>query len=330
MKNFKFFIGVDVSKETLDFTLVINAKAELHMQTKNTEKDIDLFFKTVSKRFNIVKEDTICCMEHTGCYTAILLNYLSKKGINTWLESAVEIKYSLGLQRGKNDKVDSKRIAMYAFKNKHLVKLWSAPRKEILQLKKLHSMRNKLKMALTNISKAYSEQKFMEKDIFKLIKESAKHSVNAIKQDIEKVEKAIYDIVRNDKQLWHLFKLITSVKGVGTITACNILIYTNEFKSINDPKKFACYCGVAPFEHSSGSSVLGKTRVSNMANKDMKTYLHMAALAAAHYKGELQDYFHRKVAEGKNKMAVINAIRNKLIHRVFACVRDNRPYQNTW
>lgn len=107
-----------------------------------------------------------------------------------------------------------------------------------------------------------------------------------------------------------------------------MIIATNEFKDISDPKKFACYAGVAPFEHTSGTSIRGKSRVSHKANKPMKTLLHMSALVAVNYNDDLKQYYQRKLQENKNKMSVLNAIRNKLIHRVFACVRENRLYQN--
>jgi hypothetical protein len=62
--------------------------------------------------------------------------------------------------------------------------------------------------------------------------------------------------------------------------------------------------------HSSGSSIRGKTRVDHHARKSLKTLLHLAAMSALQVKGELQDYYQRKVNEGKNKMLVINALRN--------------------
>ncbi len=146
-------------------------------------------------------------------------------------------------------------------------------------------------------------------------------------KDLEKVNKEIDQAIRDDDQLRHLFTPVTSVKGIGRVSAIQMMVTTNEFKSITEAKKFACFAGIAPFEYTSGTSVVGKAHVSNMADKSVKCALHMAALAAVRESGELQDYFLRKVEEGKNKMAVINAVRNKLIHRVFACVRDNRLYR---
>ncbi|GAL65433.1 hypothetical protein [Jejuia pallidilutea] len=62
----------------------------------------------------------------------------------------------------------------------------------------------------------------------------------------------------------------------------------------------------------------------------MKTLLHMAALSSIRIKGEIQDFYHRKIKEGKNKMSILNAIRNKIVLRVFACVKNNRMYQKNY
>ncbi|SEP01487.1 Transposase IS116/IS110/IS902 family protein, partial [Mucilaginibacter gossypiicola] len=105
---------------------------------------------------------------------------------------------------------------------------------------------------------------------------------------------------------------------------------TNEFKDINDPKKFACYSGVAPFTDESGR-VVKKARVSHMANKKVKTLLHLAAIVAIQHNSDLKRFYERKVEQQKkNKMSVINAVRNKLILRIFACVNQNRPYEKNY
>jgi hypothetical protein len=87
---------------------------------------------------------------------------------------------------------------------------------------------------------------------------------------------------------------------------------------------------VVPFEHTSGTSVRGRNRVSHIANKSMKSLLHLAALSTLNTPGEIQDYYNRKITEGKNKMSIINAIRNKLILRIFACIKQNREYENNY
>ena len=81
-----------------------------------------------------------------------------------------------------------------------------------------------------------------------------------------------------------------------------------------------------PFEHQSGISIKGKHRVHKMANKNLKALLHLCALSSIKYVSELKDYFNRKALEGKHKMSIINAIRNKLVLRVFAVIKNNRPF----
>lgn len=95
-------------------------------------------------------------------------------------------------------------------------------------------------------------------------------------------------------------------------------------------RKFACYSGIAPFEYRSGISIRGRTRVNPMANKKMKRYLHKASLTGIKLDEELKKYYERKVAEGKNKMSVLNAVRNKLLARVFAVVNRGFVYQKNY
>jgi transposase len=270
-------------------------------------------------------------MEHTGIYNLPLINWLQSQDGKIWMESGVHIRKTLGLVRGKNDKVDSMRIAMYAYLNRHRIKTWRAPRKLIARLAALLSQRTRLNKAKKQLGTANQEQKlFMDKDIMRSLNTYTQKTIDVINKQILAIENEILSLIKEDEKLNRIYQIITSVAGVGFVTASYILVTTNEFININDPKKYACYSGVVPFEHSSGSSVRGKTRVSQMANKNIKTLLHMAALSTIKKRGDLQEYYIRKVAEGKNKMSVLNAIRNKLILRIFACVNQNRVYEQNY
>ena len=89
----------------------------------------------------------------------------------------------------------------------------------------------------------------------------------------------------------------------------------------------ACYSGVAPFKYQSGTSIKGRAKVSHLANKSIKALLHMAAISVIRLDGDLAGYYHRKVAESKHKMLVLNAVRNKILKRVYSCIRENRNYE---
>lgn len=138
-----------------------------------------------------------------------------------------------------------------------------------------------------------------------MTKTNTSASLKALKEDLERINNAINKIIKNDEHLNHLFNLVSSVDGIGVVSATQIIIATNEFKTITAGKKIACYCGVVTFEHQSGTSVRGKSRVSKMANMDLKKCLQMAALSAMHYSVEMQDFFNRKVADGKIKCLLL-------------------------
>ncbi|NSW44629.1 MAG: IS110 family transposase, partial [Bacteroidales bacterium] len=91
-------------------------------------------------------------------------------------------------------------------------------------------------------------------------------------------------------------------------------------------RKFNCYVGIAPFEKKSGTSINGKSKVSNLANKKLKTLLYNGAYAAARYDTEIKTYYTIKISQGKEHNSVINAIACKLVARLFAVIKRQTPY----
>jgi transposase len=166
-----------------------------------------------------------------------------------------------------------------------------------------------------------------DKEIYQKIKKSSEKMIKEIEAQIVAVEKELNMLIEADDDLKQQYKFITSVQGVGKVLAWTMLVKTNEFKSINDPRKLACYAGLVPFEYQSGTSVHKKPRVSFMADKALKKLLHMAAMRVIQLKGDLQNYYQRKVNEGKNKMLVLNNVRNKLVARICSMVNNKRIYE---
>jgi transposase len=276
-------------------------------------------------------DDTIFCMEHTGLYNLPVVKWLHKNQGKMWLESGVHIRRTLGLVRGKNDKVDSSRIAMFSYTNRHQIKFWTPPRQVIEKIAALLSQRARLVKAKKQLTTANKEQKkFLDKDIMHSLNKYTNRATTVIDKQVNAIENEIIGLIKDDDKLKRMYQIITSINGIGLVTASYILVTTNEFININDPKKYACYSGVVPFEHTSGTSVRGRNRVSHIANKSIKTLLHLAAISTLNTPGEIQDYYNRKIAEGKNKMCIINAIRNKLILRIFACIKKNREYEKNY
>lgn len=328
--KFSFFIGVDISKKTLDLAVRDCHQLLFHQKVENSPAGLARFITECTAQGVDLKLSLICC-EHTGIYSQCLLVLLSKEHCSLWLESSLRIKRSIGLQRGKNDKIDAIRISEYALRYADKALLWQPEREVLMEIKQLVSLRKRLLNAKNALKVPLGELAGFENT--KLIKELTKLNkkpMEALKKQITDIEKKIRSLIKQDEVLNKLFDFVTSVVGVGEVIFWEVIITTNEFKLFTCPRKFACYAGVSPFEHSSGTSIRGKTRVSQFANKKMKKLFHMGAMAAICKEGELANYYYRKVKEGKSKMAVLNAVRNKIIHRIFACVRENRKYEKNY
>lgn len=322
--KFNWFVGIDVSKNTLDITVLKSNEKVLFKQIENNVKQLKAFLKEL-KSEGVILTESLICMEHTGIYCTPVIEVAEKISLNLWLENATQIKLSIGMQRGKNDRVDSERIAEYAYRNYDKALLRQPEREAMRKLKELNLARTRL-MQMNKSLQTISKEKdhYKSKNTFSA---NFKLTLKAIKEDLKNVENEIKGIIQADQRLKELFSIIQSVKGIGPVVTLNMILTTNEFKDITDPKKYACYAGVAPFEHSSGTTVRKRTHVSTKANMRIKSILHMAALVAIQSNKEITEFYERKIKQGKAKMNVINAVRNKLIHRIFACVRDNRKYE---
>jgi len=326
MDKQRIFIGADVSKLTVDFSVLVEG-VSTHEEVDNTEKAISKYFNNLKAKLGTEEAEVHVGIENTGRYCWPCLKAFAHAQVKLYLLSPLHLKKSLGMVRGKSDATDSERIVRFLSKNADELTLYNPPRQVIEELSLLLARRNKLLKQVS--TEAHTEEELCcvaSSAAKKFILQQSNNAIKQLKKQIERVELQIDKLIKSDEELNHKAKLMMSVPGVGKVLTWYLLVKTNEFKNINDPRKLACYAGVAPFEHSSGTSVRGKTRVSFFADKLLKKILHMAALRVIQLDGELRQFYLKKVAEGKNKMAIINALRNKIIHRIMAVIRDNRPY----
>ncbi|MCP3659048.1 MAG: IS110 family transposase [Bacteroidetes bacterium] len=326
--NYNFFCGIDISKRTLDFTFIGDNKNKLFsLQVANNKKGIKKLLN-YSKKYNIELNKTLFCCENTGIYTFVLANLLHEYNFNLWIENAITIARSQGLTRGKNDLIDSYRIALYA--NRHIDKLilWSPKSKSLEKMKFLFAQRARTIKAITLLKVPLNEAKnIVDERFLKKLKKANQISIDALKEDLKNIDKDLDILICQDKAIKKNYDLAMSVPCIGKISAMYLLLSTENFSKIKTYRKAACYAGIAPFEYISGSSIRGKTRVSYMGNKYLKKLLHIGSLSVLkNKKGELYDYFKRKIDEGKHTMCVLNSLRNKLLSRVFACVTKGIEY----
>lgn len=330
MKNYCFHIGIDVSKLKLDVNLLntqtLNSE---HFVLNNDSKSINQFIKHLTKRKINIQEILVCC-ENTGIYTNHLIHTLTALEIDLWVVPAIEIKRSKGISRGKNDKTDAKDISLYSFRNIDKLKLYTLAEIDVQKLRMLYTEREKALKSLLIMETSKENSGFVDKEVFREISTINRDLKNAIKKSIKKIEDRIKQIIQSNQVLKKQAELIKSIPGMGDQTSLYFIIATKGFTAFLNWRKFACYCGVAPFEYSSGSSIKGRTKVSHLADKKMKSLLQMCAMTTLKYDSQLKEYYQRKKSEGKNSMLVLNNIRCKLISRVFAVINRETPYINTY
>jgi len=330
--EYTHFIGIDVSKNTLDCSVLDDGKEVFYIQLDNSIKGLEGFLEKLRDSCKINSLDSVLfCMEHTGIYCENIFSLMEIYSINLWVESSLRIKKSMGLVRGKNDRIDAKRIAEFSYRYQDQIKLWEPERHLLKRLKHLLTFRNRTLEMIKSIKTPIAAlDGFLPEEDCKMLSSLHTNTINGLEEDLLKIDHEIDSLIKEDQRLSYLFSIVSSVSNIGRVTSAVILVTTNEFKNITEGKKYACYAGVVPFDHESGTSIKRMPRVSHMANKKVKCMLHMAAMSAVSRPGEFKDYYNRKLKEGKSKMSVLNAIRNKLVLRVFACVRDGKLYSKSY
>jgi len=328
MNKFKHFLGIDVSKEYFDAVLILNGAKEkpIHNQFVNDSKGIKALNQWLKKQ-GATTQQTLVCLEHTGMYGKLIIKYLMGFNYSLWVEMSLKIIRSMGLQRGKNDKIDAERIAIYAMKNLQEAIIYKAPSRTVEKIRSLMSLREKLTLTKASLIRNSKEMKSLDPEVSKLSEKFQKQTIKGITSDLKQIEKQLDLFIKEDSNLNKIYSQAISVPGVGKVTTLYLICFTNEFTAYCTPRQLACYAGVVPFEHTSGKSIRSKPKVHHMANKKLKKQLHMCALSAVNHDPEMKEYFKRKVQEGKNKMLVINNVRNKIVHRICACIRDNKTFE---
>jgi len=319
MEQFSFFTGIDVSKLWLDIAVFKPGDGVVYQtRINNNVKEIRSFLKELKKQLKAEITQHLFCMEHTGKYGHAFLTASALEKAKVWVELPIQIKRSQGLVRGKTDRWDAARIAQYAYRFADKAVFWMPADKTIQDLKDLQVKRNQLVKAYSQLSQENKNDPLFKKPLL------------ALKQGIEAIELKMEQLLEHNQVARNQYDLLTSVPGIGKQTAMALIVVTNGFTRLTESRKLSCYSGLAPFPYQSGSSVKGRTKVSKMGDKKLKVLLNLSAWNAIRSITAFKEYFKRKVSEGKHKMSVINAVRNKLIALALAVIKRNSPFEKNY
>lgn len=318
-------LGCDISKNTIDIYLLPQAKST---SVSNNAEGFSRLHRWL-KANGANREDLGVIMEHTGLYSHRFERWLETEQYCYCKVNALAIKRSLGMIRGKSDAIDACRIARFGIEKAD--RLHPAPARDfqLQELSQLLRLRDELvgtRTAYTNSHKQLNQ--CLGNDAALLNLQCRQKMIDTCNEELTLVEARIKELIKGktDSRLNRNMELLTSIPGVGPVVAASIVVATGNFTRFPSARAFACYCGTAPFEHSSGISIRGRSRVSHLANTNIKRLLFLSACSAVRSKGELQDFYIRKVAEGKAKRSVINMVMNKLIWRMFSVIKRDTFY----
>jgi transposase len=231
------------------------------------------------------------------------------------------------MQRGKNDKIDSKRIAEYGYEKRDKLKEHKVCNAAITRIKQLLTQRRGfVKDKKANEHRMNELLAMMEFKVNDPMMKRYKKLVDIALELIDKTEAEIKKIISKDEAMSRNFELITSIPGIGNVNGWMTIAYTENFECFADGRAYGAYIGVVPYEHSSGTSIKGKSRVSKMANQQLKADLSMAAKTSVQHDPEMKAYYDRRAAMGKHHMGIMNEVKFKLVLRMFAVVNKGEVY----
>ncbi|MBK6825597.1 MAG: transposase [Chitinophagaceae bacterium] len=299
----KQILAIDVSKRSLDICV---RPAGTTFKISNDLSGFKVLTAAISPDL-----DPLVVMEHTGLYSFQLEKYLEGQGVPYCKIPALEIKRSMGWFGARTTRsipYGSPSMPGLGGHNSYRPQ----NHRKVTRLNQLLSLRAKLVKDCggykARIKEMLDTELISKSDLIYKLQRTVMTTLNS---QIQKVEKEIEVLIETDPELKKNFDLIRTIKGVGKIVAARMLAVTSNFKKFSNARKFNCYAGLAPFKHESGTSIRGRSRVSHLANKEIKTVLNLAAFCAIRFNQELKIYYEKRVSEGMKKMSCINIIRAK-------------------
>lgn len=155
---------------------------------------------------------------------------------------------------------------------------------------------------------------------------SLKRNIDYLFKQVKAIEIRIQELIFDDVSMQKKYELLSRLKGVGFVVACQLIYHTGNFTRFDNWGSFSSYFGTAPCAHESGTSIKRRKQCHYLGDRKMKNLLSMASISAIQQDSELRIYYKRKLAEGKDKMLAIYNVSNKLIARAFAVVKRGTPY----
>jgi transposase len=268
-------------------------------------------------------------MEATGVYHESLAYYLTDNGleVSIVLPNKISNFFRTLDVNTITDKTASQAIARFGLERK--LEVWQKPKKIFRELKQLTRERDQLiadRTVLKNQLHAENTEAFPNQSSIKRITKRIKL---IDKQDLE-IKAEITAIVKKDAELVKKINLITTIPGVGNLTAVIVLAETNGFELIRNKKQLVSYSGLDVKLKDSGTSVKGKPRISKKGNRHLRKAMHMPALSAMRFNEQHKALFVRLVSRHGIKMKAAVAVQRKILELIYVIFKTDKPFDKDY
>jgi transposase len=320
-----FYLGMDVAKAKLDCCLLLEEASGKH-KTKvvsNTKSGIVDLLAWVAKQ-NVSPEALHVVMEGTGVYHEQAALALADAGVTVSIVNPAQVKdFGRGLAvRTKTDGVDSFVLARYGTLLKP--KAWVPPAPEARILQALLARRVAIAQDLQR--ERNRQEKADATDTPDRIQKSLADSIGFLVKQLAELQQDIDQHIDKHPSLKNDLALLQSIPAVGPQVGGNMLsvIHSHNF---NSAEQLAAYLGLVPVERQSGSSVLGRARLSKAGPARIRAVLYMAAIVATRCNPHVKALYERLLARGKSKMSALGAAMRKMVHLCFGVLKTQQPYE---
>lgn len=310
-------LGIDISKKTMNVALVVGTKT-LDKVFSNDAAGAAALIQWLTYR----KVDKVhACMEATGTYAEHVAEALADAGHVVSVENPARI-WAFGQSAGartKTDREDARIIAQYCQAMSPAP--WTAPSPEFRKLREmircLGNLNETRQMELNRLEAGVSSR-----EVTRILEGNIAH----LEAQIAELERLIDDHIDHHPDLKKQRDLLVTIKGVGEKTANAFLAELGEVSNFKSAREVAAYFGLSVREHSSGTSVRGKSRLSKQGNARLRAALYFPAIVAMMWNPAIRALAERMAARGKSKMAIIGAAMRKLVHQMFGVLKHGTVF----
>jgi transposase len=299
------WVGVDVGKESLAIHLAADDKALTVPNKASAIKD-----------FLHQNPDATLVLESTGGYETEVITLALEAGHTVYRVNARRVRAfmeSVGIY-AKTDAIDAKALADFAAANVRYLHPFALPAPEMKKLRQLARRRAEL------IAMRTQETNRLKAPDNACLQTSIKAVLKCFKTQIEATEQQLAELTENSEALQEKIEVLTAVKGVGQVTAVNLLVAMPELGQLSG-KQVASLAGLAPFPRDSGKKKgYRRTRGGRV---EVRNALYMAALSAARYNNDIKIFYNRLIKNGKRPLQALIAVARKLLVILNAKLRDS-------